>query len=145
MRISMKSDYALRAMMELALAYGNGPLQTSEIAARRAIPESYLEQLLTLLRKAGFVTSLRGPQGGHSLALPPARVTAADIVRALEGPPVVIDCLGPADSCQLSPNCALKGLWQQLRAVVDAALERVTIEDLALRQAAEDGRVMYHI
>ncbi len=145
MRISMKSDYALRAMMELASAYGSRLLQSSEIASRRAIPESYLEQLLTVLRKAGFVTSLRGPQGGHTLAVHPSRITAGSVVRAMEGPLVVIDCLTTHDSCRLSSDCALQELWAQVGAAVDEVLDRITIEDLALRQSARDGRVMYHI
>jgi Rrf2 family protein len=145
LRISMKSDYALRAMMELASAYGSGPLQSSEIAVRRMIPESYLEQLLTVLRKAGLVASLRGPQGGHALAIHPSKVTAANVVRAMEGPLVVIDCLVAPDSCQLSEGCSLQELWAEVGAAVDATLERVTIEELATRQSTKDGRFMYNI
>ncbi len=143
-RISMKSDYALRAMMELATVYGTRSLQTSEIAARRAIPESYLEQLLTTLRKAGFVTSSRGPQGGHSLALSPSQITAGDVVRALEGPVIIMDCLDNPESCQ--PNgCVLRDLWLEVRKAVEESLDRVSIEDLSSRQAVADGGLMYHI
>ncbi len=145
MRISMKSDYALRAMMELASAYGNRPLQSSEIAARRAIPESYLEQLLTTLRKAGFVASTRGPQGGHALAVRPSQVTAGDVVRAMEGPVVVMDCLDSSDACQLPSNCVLKELWLEVRSAVEGVLDRVTVEELAARQAVVEGGPMYHI
>ncbi len=145
MRISMKSDYALRAMMELAASYGNRPLQTSEIAARRAIPESYLEQLLTTLRKAGFVASSRGPQGGHALALHPSRVTAGDVVRALEGPVIVMDCLDNSDVCQHPNPCVLREMWLEVRSAVEGTLDRITIEDLAARQAVADGGLMYHI
>ena len=145
MRISMKSDYALRAMLELAAAHGGRPLQSSEIAARRGIPESYLEQLLTVLRKAGFINSIRGPQGGHQLAMHPSRVTVGDIVRALEGPVVAVDCLDGSASCQLSPNCALQEMWAEVRAAAEAALDGVTLEDLASREDARAGRVMYHI
>lgn len=141
----MKSDYALRAMMELASAHGNRPLQTGEIAARRSIPESYLEQLLTTLRKAGFVTSVRGPQGGHSLAVRPSQITAGDVVRALEGPVIVMDCLDTAEACQLPSSCVLKELWLDVRRAVEGALDGVTVEDLAARQAVADGGMMYHI
>ena len=68
MRISTKGDYGIRALIELAHHHGRpGPLQSSEIAARQGIPEAYLEQLLTILRRAGFIRSVRGPQGGHAL------------------------------------------------------------------------------
>ena len=145
MRVSMKSDYALRAMLELASAHGSKPLQSSEIAARRQIPESYLEQLLTVLRKAGLVTSMRGPQGGHALSAHPSKVTAADVVRAMEGPLRVIDCLSGVGNCLISRDCSLQELWQEVGAAVDATLSGVTIEELASRQAARDGGVMYNI
>ncbi len=145
MRISMKSDYALRAMIELAAVHGNRPLQTSEIALRRGIPESYLEQLLTTLRKAGFITSSRGPQGGHTLAADPSRITVGDVVRALEGPVIVMDCLDGSDVCQ-SPNpCVLRDTWLEVRRAVEGVLDGVTIEDLSVRQAVADGGLMYHI
>lgn len=141
----MKSDYALRALMELATVHGNRPLQTGEIAARRSVPESYLEQLLTALRKAGLVTSVRGPQGGHSLAAPPSRITVGDVVRALEGPVIVMDCLDSPDACQSPDSCVLKELWLDVRRAVEGAMDRVTLEDLASRQALIEGGLMYHI
>jgi Rrf2 family protein len=144
MRVSMKSEYALRAMIELASVRGPRYLQTGDIAARRGIPESYLEQLLTALRRAGLVVSARGPQGGHALAISASRITAGDIVRALEGPLVVVDCGGP-DGCQFSPNCALEEMWGEVRSAVDGALDRFTVEDLSAREAASEGQIMYHI
>jgi Rrf2 family transcriptional regulator, cysteine metabolism repressor len=144
MRISMKSEYALRALMELASTRGSRYMQTSEIASRRAIPESYLEQLLTTLRRAGLVVSVRGPQGGHTLAMPAARITAGDVVRALEGPLIAVDCGGP-DRCQFSPNCALEEMWGEVRSAVDSSLNRFSIEDLSAREAALGGQIMYHI
>ncbi len=141
----MKSDYALRAMMELAAALGTGPLQSAEIAARRSIPESYLEQLLTVLRKAGYVTSIRGPQGGHVLALHPSKITAADVIRALEGPLVTVECTNASDSCRLDPSCTLQDVWAEVRGAVEGVLEGITIEDLTTRQLASDSQPMYHI
>ena len=75
MRVSTRSDYGLRALIELAGRYGGGPMQSSEIAARRHIPEQYLDQLLTTLRKAGFIRSMRGPAGGHELLHNPSAVS----------------------------------------------------------------------
>jgi Rrf2 family transcriptional regulator, cysteine metabolism repressor len=145
LRISMKSEYALRAMMELATAYGGKPLQTADIAAHRTIPESYLEQLLTTLRKAGFVSSTRGPQGGHVLAMHPSRITAGDVVRALEGPVVVMDALEGAASGQTTSPAVLRELWGRVRAAIDSALDSTTVEELAARQAAEEGSINYSI
>ena len=141
----MKSDYALRALMELAAARGKGPMQSAEIAARRSIPESYLEQLLTVLRKAGLVNSIRGPQGGHALAVHPAQITAGNVIRALEGPVVVFECSGGSDSCAVDPDCSLQDLWGDVRDAIEGVLDAVTIEDLLARQLATRGQVMYNI
>src|SRR5688572_23414336 len=81
----MRADYGARAIIDLAQHYGQGLTQTAEIAARQRIPESYLEQLLTTLRKAGLVRSVRGPAGGHELARSPANLTLGDIMDVLEG------------------------------------------------------------
>ncbi|MGH2608100.1 MAG: RrF2 family transcriptional regulator, partial [Tepidiformaceae bacterium] len=85
MRVSTRSDYGLRALIELAGHYGQGPLQSSEIALRRHVPEQYLDQLLTALRKAGFIRSVRGPAGGHELVRPPDGICVREVIEALEG------------------------------------------------------------
>src|SRR5919201_1600088 len=103
-KLSMRSDYGARAMIDLALRYGEGPVQSADIAARQGIPEAYLEQLLTALRKAGLVRSTRGPHGGHELARPPAEIRFAEVIAALEGPLVPLDCLNDADACVVSPT-----------------------------------------
>ena len=79
MKLSMRSDYGVRAVIDLARRFGDGPVQSAEIAARESIPEAYLEQLLTSLRKAGLVRSSRGPRGGHELAREPS---PADYMRS---------------------------------------------------------------
>src|SRR5512133_3902999 len=141
----MKSDYALRAALELASAYGRGPGQTAEIAARRSIPESYLEQILTVLRRAGLVSSVRGPQGGHTLAMHPSRITARDVVEALDGPLLVVEDGSGGVSERHAPDSEVQQLWSEVRTAMEAVLERVTIEDLAARQMARGGHAMYHI
>lgn len=145
MRISIKSDYGLRAVMELAASYGQGHLQTAEIAARRAIPEPFLEQLLPTLRKAGIIVSLRGPQGGHELATNPSRVTVGDVVRALEGPLVVMDCSGAGEACRSIDGCVLQEMWMAVRSEMESILDRTTIEELLSRESVRKGATMYHI
>src|SRR5258707_5582886 len=84
----MRSDYGAHAVIELARRYGQGPVQCAEIAASQKIPESYLDQLLSSLRRVGIVHSVRGPHGGHELARDPRQLTLGDIFTALEGPVV---------------------------------------------------------
>ena len=87
MKLSSRSEYGVRALLELAQRRGQGPIQSREIAERQAIPDAYLNQLLLILRKAGIVQSVRGPAGGHLLAREPDRVTMAEVIGALEGLP----------------------------------------------------------
>jgi Rrf2 family protein len=144
-KLSMRSDYGARAVIDLARHYNRGPVQSAEIAARQAIPEAYLEQLLTTLRKSGLIRSTRGPHGGHELARPPAEIRFAEVIAALEGPLVPLDCLNDADACVVSPTCGMREVWQEVMASTQRILEATTIEDLVERQKARESRVMYYI
>src|SRR3954470_24824218 len=86
MRMTMRSHYGAHAIIELARCYGQGPVQCAEIAARQQIPEAYLDQLLSTLRRTGLIKSVRGPHGGHELTRDPRELTLGEVVSALEGP-----------------------------------------------------------
>lgn len=134
MKISTKGDYGIRALIELAHRYvEKRPTQSSDIAARQNIPESYLEQLLTTLRRAGFVRSVRGPQGGHVLARKPDDIAVNDVLEALEGPIIDVDCLDAASNCATSGGCAQSEMWAAVRDAVVGVLANTTIADLAER------------
>ncbi|HEY8475642.1 MAG TPA: RrF2 family transcriptional regulator [Chloroflexota bacterium] len=145
MKISMRSDYGARAIVYLAVHFGEGPVQSAEIAARQSIPEAYLEQLLTTLRKAGLVRSTRGPHGGHELARPPSEITLGDVVAALEGSLVPVDCLDEAGRCQVSAACSLQEVWRRVHETTWDMLRSVTVEELARKQLAHEARTMYYI
>lgn len=147
MRITMKGDYGLRAMIDLAAHYGRGPMPSSEIAARQCIPEHFLDQLLITLRRAGLLKSQRGPQGGHMLARHPAQINMAEVIRALEGQTAIIECLPTPQSCQLSPGCAMRGIWAQIEDYAQQLLSSTTLEQLAERHRvpAQEDDVMYYI
>lgn len=147
MKVSTKGDYGIRALIELTHHYGEAkPMQSSEIAARQNIPESYLEQLLTTLRKAGFIRSVRGPQGGHALVRDPAELKVSEVIEALEGAIMPIDCLDPSSSCSRNSGCAQREMWDQVREAILQVLDNTTIRDLAERdRAVQPGRVRYVI
>jgi Rrf2 family protein len=147
MKISTKGHYGLRALIELAHRYGDGrPTQSGDVAARQAIPESYLEQLMTTLRRAGFVRSVRGPQGGHSLARPPGEIRVNEVIEALEGPIVAIDCLDEASDCAKGGGCAQAEMWAAVRDAVVSVLANTTIADLAARdRLAQPAGARYNI
>ena len=84
MKIPMRVDYGVRALVELAIHYGEGPVQTADIAAKQGIPESYLDQLMASLNRFGFVVSRRGPRGGHSLAMPPDDINLSMVMSKLD-------------------------------------------------------------
>ena len=142
MRVSTRSDYGLRALIELAGHYGRGPLQSSEIAMRRHIPEQYLDQLLTTLRKAGFIRSMRGPAGGHELLRDPATVTVLDVIQALEGSLSPVAWLDePAGVTDHPHQCGQREIWERIRGATTTILAEYSIADLLEREpAAVAGR-----
>src|SRR3990172_11603914 len=115
MKVSTKGDYGVRALIELAHHYGEGPVQSSEIAARQNIPEPYLDQILTILRRAGFIRSVRGPQGGHALIRDPEELRMSEVILALEGSLSPIDCLEETSFCTRSGGCAQRWVWEAVR------------------------------
>ncbi|HEU4759372.1 MAG TPA: Rrf2 family transcriptional regulator [Dehalococcoidia bacterium] len=147
MKVSTKGDYGIRALIELAHHFGEArPTQSGEIAARQNVPESYLEQLLTTLRRAGFIRSVRGPQGGHSLIREPRELRVSEVIVALEGSIMPIDCLDDASACSRAGGCAQRDMWQAVREAILAVLENTTIGDLADRdRAVQAGGSRYSI
>ncbi|HVB60752.1 MAG: Rrf2 family transcriptional regulator [Ktedonobacteraceae bacterium] len=145
MKLTMKGDYGLRAMLDMAAYYGQGPIESADIARRQYIPEQYLDQILMALRKEGLVKSVRGPKGGHMLARSPAEITMAQVMQALEGYVPPMECLPNPDFCKLSPGCALREVWQQIDAMTQQLLGATTIEQLAQRHQIDNLETMYYI
>jgi len=141
LKFSTRARYGMRAMLELALNYGaSEPMPLFKIAERQLISEGYLEQMMTVLRKGGLVRSVRGAQGGYLLSREPARITAGEIVRCLEGPLGPTDCVSEEDpeTCVRSEYCVTRLLWERVRESMASVLDGTTLEDL--RQDAEKLR-----
>jgi Rrf2 family protein len=130
MRISAKEDYALRAALELAIAAG-GPLTREQIAQAQEIPTAFLQNILSELRTAGLVETLRGRDGGFRLARPAAQITVADVVRAVSGPLATIRGVRPQELDYNNDATPLREVWVALRANIRAVLDDVTLADLA--------------
>jgi Rrf2 family transcriptional regulator, cysteine metabolism repressor len=143
-RISMRADYGARAMLDLAQRYGNGLAQTADIAARQQIPESYLEQLLTTVRKAGLIRSVRGPAGGHELARGPSEISLGDVLDALEGVSSPTSCMDEG-ACSVSEACILQDVWSDVVDTYRRMVHGITIAELLERSAERESRSMYHI
>ena len=145
MKLTMKGDYGLRAILDLAAYYGQGPIESADIASGQYIPEQYLDQILMALRKEGLIKSVRGPKGGHMLAKPPAQITMAQVMQALEGYVPPMECLPNPSFCKLSPGCALRDVWREIDELTQRILDSTTVEELAQKHRAGTTETMYYI
>lgn len=134
----MRSDYGAHAVIELARHYGEGPVQCAEIAARQKIPEAYLDQLLSSLRRTGIVRSVRGPHGGHELARDPRQLTLGDVVTALEGPVVPHEFVHAVSADDAGTDwcaaCAVRNAWHAAAQASQLVLDGTTIQQLVEEQ-----------
>ena len=140
MKIPMKVDYGVRALVELALHYGDGHIQTAEIAYKQGIPEAYLDQLMSSLNKFGFVHSRRGPQGGHVLAMEPKEITLSMVMAKLDANNSPLDCLVNPDDCVFSDSCAQQEVWKSVEDAIRDLLSNISVADLAARQMSLAGQ-----
>jgi Rrf2 family protein len=139
MRLSQRADYAAHAMVEIARWYGQRPVHASEVAKAQGIPEPYLEQLLLALRRSSLVKSYRGPGGGYTLTRPPAAISLADIVAALEGPFVPPEET-QHDASSDTLSCPIRDAWHLATATMRRILEGMTLEILLERQMQIEGK-----
>jgi len=132
-------------MFDLALHVGDGPVTLKDIAARQEISEKYLSNLIPLLRNAGFVHSVRGSQGGYTLARPPRDVTLKDILLVLEGSMCLVECAEKPLICQRSEDCLMRDVWSEVNGKMLEALESFMLEGLMERQKLKTNVLSYSI
>ncbi len=130
MRVSARADYAIRALLELTAA-GDAPVRADAIARAQGIPAKFLENLLVDLRRARLVVSQRGRDGGYRLARPAAKVTLADVIRAIDGPLAGVRDDAPEDVAYTGASTSLREVWIALRASMRQVLEATTLADVA--------------
>lgn len=134
-KVSSKGRYAVKAVYELALHVGRGPLTVGAIAHAQSIPEQYLEQLMPSLKRAGLVSGMRGAQGGYRLVGRPSDVSVRDVVAAVEGPIVVADCTSEdGTGCAEIDRCIGPDVWVRVQEAVDDAMSQITMDRLMLGQ-----------
>lgn len=130
MKLSTRSRYGTRLMLNMAANYGQGVTRLAEIADKQGISLKYLEQIIIPLKKAAYVKSVRGGKGGHMLAKPPADITVGEIVALLEGGACFTKCAEDPSACERSEECLTRSLWQDAADVMFAKLNEVTLADL---------------
>lgn len=141
MKITTKGRYGLRALIDLAKYSEIEPVSISSIAARQGISERYLEQLMTLLKKAGLIKSIRGAGGGYVLAKEMGEISVGDVLRALEGSLEPVECAGfnQEDSCQAAGGCVTKYVWQRINESINR-----TVNEISLKQLVEESKAVPH-
>jgi Rrf2 family protein len=130
MKLTTRTRYGTRLMIDIAMHSEDGPVQIESVAARQDISVKYLEKLANTLNTAGFLKSRRGPRGGHMLARAPEKITLGEIVRVLEGRPLVMDCGGKELDCPRIGECLTRRAWEEVTQAVYEKLDSYTIADL---------------
>lgn len=130
MKLSSRSRYGFRAVMELAMHYGKGPLQLKIIAQSGDISGKYLEQLVGMLMRSGLIRSLRGPRGGYTLAMPPSQIKLSDIITTLEGFDPAPECSDHKKFSLSCGDCIMTAIWAKMHKTMSNLLESITLQDL---------------
>ena len=133
MKLSTRTRYGMRAIIELAENNRKDPLQLKIIAQRQDISAKYLEQLMVVLKSAGFVRSIRGAKGGYVLAKTPNQIKLSDVFHCLEGPVTTVECVENEDYCRRSLDCVARQVWTQVQEAIEGVLQSITLQDIVDR------------
>ena len=137
MKLSTRSRYGARILVDLALNSNEGPVQIGEISKRQDISVKYLEQLIRPLKQAKMVTSVRGPKGGHLLAKKPQNITLGQVVRLFEGHSELVECISNPEKCAMSHDCQMRLAWKDATRVLYEKLDNTTIAELMEGRCSE--------
>lgn len=147
MKLSTKGRYGVKVMFDLAQHIGEGPISLKSVAERQDLSENYLEQLISGLRKANLVKSVRGAQGGYILAKEPEQIKVGDVIRVLEGPIAPVDCKGEGseECCEKAEQCVTRVVWEKMRDSIAEVLDSITLKDLLEDAAKRDSEKAFHM
>ncbi|MDD3795843.1 MAG: Rrf2 family transcriptional regulator [Lachnospiraceae bacterium] len=141
MKISTKGRYALRLMLDLATYNTGEPVSIKDISKRQDISEKYLEQIIAILNKAGFVRSIRGAQGGYMLKKAPSEYTVGMILRQTEGDLAPVSCVGAdSEECERRSQCVTVRIYEQLNNAINGVVDHITLADMMEWQAEKVGQ-----
>ena len=136
MQISYKTDYSLKIILYLSRLYPESHAPIKEIAQSQDIPKKFLEQVLLLLKKGGFLLSKKGPKGGYFLAKEPKDIRLGDVVRFVEGPIHPISCIAPGleNSCNFASTCIFRDIWQDVESSIAGVIDNIDFQELLQRE-----------
>jgi len=138
MKLSTKSRYGTRAIVDIALNAETGSTMLKDIAERQSLSPKYLDHILSSMRKAGIIKNIRGKGGGYVLAKAPVNITVKDIVESVDGVFEPVECLSHAHLCEKVSYCCTRDIWHKMKQAVDDALENITLNDL-LKKNKQSG------
>ena len=130
MRLSTKTRYGTRAMVDIGEHHGNGPVSLRELANRQGLSMKYMEQIVPLLKASGLIRSARGAQGGYVLAKEPTQISLHDIVHALVGSWSLVDCLDDDTLCDRAKECVTYEIWGDIQTVIYQVLDSTTLAEM---------------
>lgn len=130
MKLSTKGKYGLKAIFELSLHIDEGPVPLNMIASKQKIPEQYLEQIFSTLKKSELIKSVRGAQGGYLINKDPKAITVGDVLTVLEGPVALSQCIIDEGCCENSDDCSTKIVWEKLKKGIEEVLNSITLQDM---------------
>jgi len=146
MHITYRGDYALKAILDLALHHASEPVTITEIAKRLDIPNKFLEQILLDLKRGGFVESRRGKVGGYLLAKPASEIKLGEVVRFIDGPIEPIACVDCGyKGCSQAKSCVFRGIWQDVAKSATKIIDNINFEDLAKKSKKVEIAFSYQI
>jgi len=134
MRLSTKSRYGTRAMLDIAINYKKGPVSVKSLAKRQDISVKYMEQLIPLLKLAGLIRSVRGAGGGYTLSKHADQIKLRDIIDALEGSIFPVDCIDNPEMCDRAKKCVTYEIWKDIQNTINNMLDSLTLADMVKRQ-----------
>ena len=145
MKLSTRSRYGTRLMLDMAQHYREGPIQLGDIAKRQDVSVKYLEQIIIPLKKAHYIESVRGRKGGHVLTKPPEEITVGEIVALLEERTSLVECAEDATVCERADLCPTRLLWKEASEAMFDRLEALTLADLVERGKALESKKFKHV
>ncbi len=147
MKLSTRGRYGTRVLLDLALRWGEGPVQLKDIARNQQVSVLYLEHLIRPLMVAGLIKSMRGARGGIWLVKPPQEIRLSEVIGLLEGSTDMVGCLDDPNTCPRTNSCVTRDIWAELKKAMDGVLESTTLQDLVERQKRKErpAEKMYYI
>ncbi len=137
MKLSTKTRYVVRALVDLAVNYNGSPVQIKDIAKRELLSVRYLENLFTVLRAGGILKSEKGHGGGFKLGKKPEDISLLDVVELIEGKVVIVDCLADGSLCEIKSDCITHDVWEEINNAIIDILKKTTIADLMKKYRAK--------